>query len=145
MSFNVWLRRAESTGPALLLPRTSRWRRALGRRTPQLESLEERLLLANAVQIDVSSVLNADVVVKYNQSLGGIKPATAPVDQNLPGADWSFLTQSAANQRFLAPAGTTGLPDSGFIAADTFHPDVQLHYDLFDQRPNAPRLEHDAR
>jgi hypothetical protein len=99
------------------------------------------LLLANAVQFDVSSVLNSDVVLKYNQSLGGILPALAPVDQNLPGGDWSFLTQSAANQPFLAPAGTTGLVDSGFFGVDAFHPDVQLHYGLFDQGDNARRQE----
>src|SRR6516165_2172772 len=116
-----------------------------------VESLEKRALLSAVagsppvVQFDVSSVLNADVVVN--------KPANSPVDTTQSPVDrnngngngnWAFLTQSAANA--LHPPGATpdGLPDNGFFAANSFHPDVQLAVNNESNGINARRADIDG-
>jgi hypothetical protein len=75
----------------------------------------------SAVQIDLEKLLNARVV--FTQKDGHLQPA----DHSLDRGDSSVLiTQSAAQ---LSKAGKLNpLPDSGFFAASTNHPDVQLPY-----------------
>ncbi|MBI3863002.1 MAG: putative Ig domain-containing protein, partial [Planctomycetia bacterium] len=90
-----------------------------------VEGLETRALLSAAVvQFDVSSVLNADVVVNR---LNGVTDTTqTSIDRHNNSENYSLLTQTAAVA--LKPAGATanGLPDNGFISANAFHPDAQL-------------------
>ena len=74
-----------------------------------------------AVQIDLAKLLNARVV--FTQQDGRLQPA----DHSLDRGDSSVLiTQSAAE---ISAAGKLNpLPDSGFFATNTNHPDVQLPY-----------------
>lgn len=75
----------------------------------------------SAVQIDLGKLLNARVV--FTQKDGQLQMA----DHSLDRGDSSVLiTKSAAE---ISEAGKLNpLPDSGFFAANTNHPDVQLPY-----------------
>ena len=75
----------------------------------------------SAVQIDLGKLLNARVV--FTQKDGQLQMA----DHSLDRGDSSVLiTKSAAE---ISEAGNLHpLPDSGFFAANTNHPDVQLPY-----------------
>jgi subtilase family serine protease len=86
---------------------------------------------AVTIQFDTTSIFNADVVV--NNAGGTINSAgRTPLDLS----DQALITNSAAAQ--LSPSGN-GLPDNGFFAANSFHPDVQLSFSNSTSRPNARR------
>ncbi|NUN13827.1 MAG: FG-GAP repeat protein [Myxococcales bacterium] len=72
------------------------------------------------VMIDVSSILDADVIV--NGTAGNIDTT----QQSMDTANLCFVTDTAA-KTLLGPSGN-GLPDDGFFPANAFHPDVQLGY-----------------
>jgi len=69
------------------------------------------------VQIDVTSVINDDLIVNNGFALD--------VTQAEIGSR-ALITESAAKQ--LGPSDSHGLPDHGYFAADAFHPVVQLTY-----------------
>src|SRR5262249_53266764 len=120
-----------------------RRKRRIARVHGGIEVVEQRTLLAAAVQFDVSSVLNADVVL--NKPAGGaIDTTQSPVYRNTRNGNWSLLTQSSAH--VLAPPGSSpdGLPDNGFIAANAFHPDVQLAVNNASNGLNARRADIDG-
>lgn len=76
-----------------------------------------------AVQIDISSLLNARVV--FTERAGRLQPADHSLDR---GNASVLITESAAK---LAKSGElNSLPDSGFFAANAGHPDVQLPYGI---------------
>ncbi len=75
------------------------------------------------VQFDVTSVLNADVIV--NNGSGVNDPTQDPIDAGPLPNGTCFMTQSVA----VASAGAltpNGLPDNAFYPANALHPDVQL-------------------
>jgi hypothetical protein len=82
----------------------------------------------SAVQIDLGKLLNARVV--FTQKDGQLQTA----DHSLDRGDSSVLiTKSAAE---VSQAGKLNpLPDSGFFAANTNHPDVQLPYGIAGRGP----------
>jgi hypothetical protein len=86
----------------------------------------------SAVQVDLGKLLNARVVI--TQKAGQLQMA----DHGLDRGDGSILiTKSAAE---VSKAGKLNpLPDSGFFAANSEHPDVQLPYGIVDGGPQVHR------
>lgn len=87
--------------------------------------------VAAQTQFDVSSLLNADVVI--NNGTGSLDATQSPVDE--PAPNWAFLTQSAATELF--PSDPDGLPDNGFFPATGIRPDVQLSWNNNNNGNNA--------
>ena len=89
---------------------------------------------AVTIQFNTTSIFNADVVV--NNAGGTINSAgRTPLDSST--SNQTLITNSAAAQ--LSPTSGNGLPDNGFFAANSFHPDVQLSFSNSTSRPNARR------
>jgi len=80
---------------------------------------------------DVSTVLNIDAIVN---NAGTVDTTQTSIDlQNN-----ALLTQAFAVG--VGPATANGLPNDGFFAANTFHPDIQLAYRNSDDGNNARLL-----
>jgi hypothetical protein len=77
---------------------------------------------AAVVQLDLSPLYNIDGVANAGDA------AQSPLDQPNAGGNFVFLTQSLATSR--VGASGNGLLDSGFYAANNFHPGMQLGYGL---------------
>jgi hypothetical protein len=74
------------------------------------------------VQLNLAPLYNIDGVANTGDA------SQSPLDQPNAGGNFVFLTQSLATSR-VGAAGN-GLLDSGFYAANGFHPDMQLGYGL---------------
>jgi hypothetical protein len=84
-----------------------------------------------AVQVDISKLLNARVVV--TQQDGRLQPS----DHGLDFGESILITKSAAE---VAKAGKLiPLPDSDLFAANERHPEVKLHYAQADSGPQVHR------
>jgi hypothetical protein len=75
---------------------------------------------AGVVQLNLAPVYNIDGVANIGD------PTQSPLDQPNAGGNYVFVTQSLATSR--AGASGNGVLDSGFYAANGFHPDMQLGY-----------------
>jgi hypothetical protein len=75
---------------------------------------------AGVVQLNFAPLYNIDGVANTGDSV------QSPLDQPNAGGSFVFLTQSLATSRMGASGN--GLLDSGFYAANGFHPDMQLGY-----------------
>jgi hypothetical protein len=85
----------------------------------------------SAVQVDLGQLLNARVVI--TQKDGQLQMMNHGLDHD----DSILITKSAAE---VSHAGKLNpLPDSGFFAADTEHPDVQLPYGIVGGGPQVHR------
>jgi hypothetical protein len=71
-------------------------------------------------EFDLSSLLNADVVMNTTDPLTGPNTEKTAMDASA----YVLMTQSYASAEF---AGGSGLPDSGFFPANGDHPAVQLY------------------
>lgn len=76
------------------------------------------------VQLDVSSILDSDVVV--NESTTGGAGVLDSTQNSMDSTEFCLITDSAA--KILLGTAGNGLPDDGFFAANAYHPDVQLPY-----------------
>jgi hypothetical protein len=77
---------------------------------------------AGVVQLNLVPLYNIDGVANTGDVL------QSALDQPNVGGNFVFLTQSLATSR--VGASGNGLLDSGFYAADAYHPDIQLGYGL---------------
>ncbi|MEG4494914.1 Ig-like domain-containing protein, partial [Microcoleus sp. D3_18_C4] len=89
-------------------------------------------VLATAVQFDLTSVFDGDVIINYT---GGVTDTT---QSGLDSSGGTLITQSFAT--FKAGANGNGLPDNGFFATNAYHPDVQLGYNNTNNGNNAKVL-----
>lgn len=102
-------------------------------------SLGAPSLTAQVVQVDVTSLFNADVIVNNGN---GLDATQSSIDRgDAPINNYAFPTQSVAGALCGAPSG---LPDDGAFAANAFHPAVQLAYDNGNDGNNAFRLPDSA-
>ncbi|MEG4926376.1 DUF4347 domain-containing protein, partial [Microcoleus sp. F10-B2] len=92
-------------------------------------------VLATAVQFDLTSVFDRDVIINYT---GGVTDTTQnPLGSSGTAID-TLITQSFAT--FKGGANGNGLPDNGFFATNAYHPDVQLGYNNTNNGNNAKVL-----
>ncbi|XZO03379.1 MAG: Ig-like domain-containing protein [Microcoleus sp.] len=89
-------------------------------------------VLATAVQFDLTSVFDRDVMINYT---GGLTDTT---QSGLDSSGGTLITQSFAT--FKVGANGNGLPDNGFFATNAYHPDVQLSYNNTNNGNNAKVL-----
>jgi hypothetical protein len=87
----------------------------------------------SAVQGNLGKLLNARVVI--TQKDGQLQLADYALDRG----DTSILITKSAAEVSGAAGKLNPLPDSGFFAADTEHPDVQLPYGIVDGGPQVHR------
>ena len=92
-------------------------------------------VLAPPVQFDLTSVFDRDVIINYT---GGVTDTTQDALSSSGGWVDTLITQSFAT--FKAGANGNGLPDNGFFATNTYHPDVQLGYNNTNNGNNAKVL-----
>ena len=95
---------------------------------------------AAPVQVDMTDVFNADVIV--NGTSGNIDTTQAAIDNNT----YSLATQRALNDECAPPVVDPtwqGLPNNGQFAGNGDHPFVQLAYRNTRFGKNAARLEAD--
>ncbi|BAY79100.1 hemolysin-type calcium-binding region (plasmid) [Nostoc linckia NIES-25] len=81
------------------------------------------------VSFNVSSVFDTDVIV--NRTAGITDTTQTAIDLT----NYALITQSFAT--FANSTSGNGLPDDGFFAATSFHPDIQLSYRNTDNGNNA--------
>jgi len=81
-------------------------------------------------EFDLSSLLNADVVMNTTDPLTGPNSEKTAMD----GSAYVLMTQSYASAE---SAGGSGLPDNGFFPANGEHPAVQLYATNAGDAPNA--------
>ncbi|MCT7971026.1 Ig-like domain-containing protein [Laspinema olomoucense] len=89
-------------------------------------------VLSGVVQFDLTSVFDRDVIIN---NTGGV---TDPTQNGLSNSSETLVTQSFATLK--AGANGNGLPDNGFFAANTYHPDLQLGYNNNNDGNNAKVL-----
>ena len=82
---------------------------------------------------DVSKVLNFDAIVNHTE--GQTDKTQSAIDDN----NHALITQSFAT--LTLEKNGKGLPDNGFFAANSFHPDIQLSYNNNDNGNNAVLLK----
>ncbi|MDB5918627.1 MAG: Ca2+-binding protein toxin [Massilia sp.] len=87
------------------------------------------LAQAEVVQLDLAPLYNIDGVANIGDA------TQSPLDQPNAGGNFVFLTQSLATSR--VGASGNGLQDSGYYAANGFHPDMQLGFGLNPNGNNA--------